>query len=278
LKREEIAVFAAELSGRFPDRMSEALDKATRLEREVAQLQAEAGRLRTERETLDQRVRAQDIALGRLLQVVLGSPAGKPGGTPGAPTPKPTPVPGTVGGSIVEPSAFPEGTPLPDPAALEPLIRAVGLLLRFAEDQESTAATVEDTLGVRKAGGGDAAGPLPLSLPEILARLGRGEPNAERDLVEVERRLRRLRLLPGALLAGAQQSWKGGTREVLEHLDPKAAEESVQSKMPGLREAAVVKEVRRRFDEFWGQFEKNIAHYYRGKLERIYTEKMEDRP
>jgi hypothetical protein len=240
LKQEEITGLIDELRGRFPDRMFEAADKADALEKRAARLEGELTHLRQEHEKLLRRASTQETALNKLVQMTKSSHT---------------------------------SAERVDPDALTPLLEAVALLLCFAEDQESTAGTVEETLSYRRSG--PAATPQPL--PELFARLGRGEATSSADLAEIDRRLRRLRLLPGALLAGAQQSWKAGTREVLEHLDPKAAEAVVPTKVPGLREAALIKEVRHRFDEFWGQFEKNIVHYYRGKLERIYSEKMEDR-
>ena len=79
-------------------------------------------------------------------------------------------------------------------------------------------------------------------------------------------------------MAGSQQSWRGGTRGLLEYLDPKAVEQEIPRKIPGLREAAVLKEVRRRYEQLWDELDKNIAHYYRGTFETVYSEKMEARP
>lgn len=280
MRKEEVTDFIEGLRGRFPDRVFETAGKAEALEKRAAQLQEELRLTRVAQRRLEEKVAGQDLLLTRLL-----SAAGKPGGgkaASGAPQAGSSGAGSSgagsqgIGSSGIRSSGIgssgigPGGAD--DPAALVPFIEATVLLLRFAQDQEATAHTVDETLARARAASaeGDLAG--------LFARLSRGEPTASRDLAQVERTLRHLQLLPGALLAGAQQSWKAGTREVLENLDPKSAEATVPTKMPGLREAAVLKEVRRRFEEFWGQFDKNVAHFYRGKLERIYTEKMEDRP
>ena len=114
------------------------------------------------------------------------------------------------------------------------------------------------------------------SLAELFQGLVRHGGSAETDLAKLRHRLRALRLMPAALLAGAQQSWRSGTQEVLDALDPKAIEQSVRTRIPVLRDAAAFKELRRQHEQFWGQLEKNLDHYYRTKFERIYAEKMED--
>ncbi len=78
-------------------------------------------------------------------------------------------------------------------------------------------------------------------------------------------------------MAGVQQSWRGGTTSVLEYLEPGACEKAVEAKFPGLRDVAVLREVKRRFEEFWGDMDRNVTHYYRGTFERVYAEKMEER-
>ena len=81
-----------------------------------------------------------------------------------------------------------------------------------------------------------------------------------------------------ALLAGLAQSWKAGTQGVLEDLDPRKIEAEMPKRLPGLREAAVLKEQRRRYEQFWEDLDKNVEHYYRDVFRRIYVEKMEGRP
>jgi hypothetical protein len=146
------------------------------------------------------------------------------------------------------------------------LAEITGLLFAFAIAQDETARSVEETLGCGPAKG--ASRPL----AELLRPLFQGEPLDGAQLEAIRRRLRSLQLLPGALMTGAQQSWKGGTREILELLDPKAQKASI------LKSPAVLRQVEQRFVEFWNQFEPNVEHYYRGRFERAYRDKMEDGP
>ena len=78
-------------------------------------------------------------------------------------------------------------------------------------------------------------------------------------------------------MAGVQQSWRSGTTSVLEYLEPGACEKAVPAKLPGLRDVAILREVKRRFEEFWGDMDRNVTHYYRGTFEKVYAEKMEER-
>lgn len=244
-----LAAFVGEVKARFPDRVFEADARARQLEGRQAALEAELAALRTEREALDKRARAAEKLLGRLYEALDAA-------LPGAPA-------GVVGGSVAQ---------LPgDPEALARFAGALSRIISFAIDQESTAASVEETLGRTRSGSGREA------LPALVKRLTAGGGKPGEDQAELERRLRRMRLLPAALLAGAQQSWKGGTRGILEYLDPKAAEAEIPARLPGLREAAVLKEVRRRYEQFWDELDKNIAHFYRGTFEKVYSEKMEGR-
>ncbi|MCA9727096.1 MAG: hypothetical protein KC729_05380, partial [Candidatus Eisenbacteria bacterium] len=104
-----------------------------------------------------------------------------------------------------------------------------------------------------------------------------GDRGAAFALPKIEAKLSYLGLLPGALLAGVQQSWRGGTTSILEYLEPSACEKDVPAKIPGLRDVAVLREVKRRFEEFWGDLDRNVTHYYRGTFEKVYAEKMEER-
>jgi hypothetical protein len=153
---------------------------------------------------------------------------------------------------------------------LQRLAPAARRLAVFVAAQESALAGLDETLGR----GGAAAG---APVAELLATLARGETRAETVMAELDRRFNRLQLLPAALLAGAQQSWKGGTQALLESLDPRRIEEEVSARFPGLREAQVLKEQKKRFEQFWDDLDKNIEHYYREVFRRIYVEKMEGR-
>jgi hypothetical protein len=153
---------------------------------------------------------------------------------------------------------------------LQRLAPAARRLAVFVAAQESALAGLDETLGR----GGATAG-TPVS--DLLKTLARGETRPETVLAELERRFNRLQLLPAALLAGAQQSWKGGTQALLESLDPRRIEEEVSARFPGLREAQVLKEQKKRFEQFWDDLDKNIEHYYREVFRRIYVEKMEGR-
>lgn len=154
---------------------------------------------------------------------------------------------------------------------LQRLAPAARRLAVFVAAQESALSGLDETLGR----GGSATAGTPVS--ELLKTLARGETRPETVLAELERRFNRLQLLPAALLAGAQQSWKAGTQALLESLDPRRIEEEVSARFPGLREAQVLKEQKRRFEQFWDDLDKNIEHYYREVFRRIYVEKMEGR-
>jgi hypothetical protein len=222
---------------RFPDRTLSASSRARDLKAQAAHLEAELARHSSDNARLRARLEELDHLVARLLD-----------------------------------AAGITGAQAKDAALAARRVDALTLLVSFASDQDSAVKSVEDAVGRAKAR--EPAGP---PMRELLARIARGEGKPADDLHELERRLRRIRLLPAALLAGAHQSWKAGTLAVLEHLDPNAGADKVPTKVPGLREAALLKECRSRFEAFWNQLDKNIAHYYRGVFEKIYSEKMEDR-
>lgn len=146
------------------------------------------------------------------------------------------------------------------------LIQIAALLLPFALAQDETARSVEETLG--GAAGRDAS----RTLHALISGPARGATLNRSDLDAISQRLRHLQLMPAALLASAQQSWKGGTREILEHLDPKAA------KVGLLKAPAALKQIQQEFEQFWNQFDRNLDHYFRTRFERSYRDKMEDGP
>jgi hypothetical protein len=246
MEQKDLAPFLDDVKTRFPDRGFESSARVTSLESRLKALEAESKKWETDRDVLKKRARLGEALVSRLFETVIAGGAG------------------LVGGSVARPSA--------DPETLGRFVSAVSQILTFAFDQEATMISVEETLG--KAEGTKKSRD---SLSDLIKRLARGEGNAADQLAEIERRLRRLRLMPGALMAGAQQSWKGGTRGLLEYLDPKVVEHEIPSKLPGLRDVAVLKEVRRRYEQFWDELDKNIAHYYRGTFEAVYSEKMEGR-
>jgi hypothetical protein len=156
-----------------------------------------------------------------------------------------------------------------DAEGIRRLAPVLSRLMAFVAAQETALAGVDETVG---RGGAAGAG-----VHELVLRLAKGEGSPETSLAELERRLAGLTKLPAALLAGLAQSWKAGTQGVLEELDPKRVEAEIPSRLPGLREAAVLKEQRRRYEQFWDDLDKNVEHYYRDVFRRIYVEKMEGR-
>jgi hypothetical protein len=239
--------FVEDLKSRFPDRIFEAISKVRHLETRLHAVEAETVALRAEVETLRARARSGEALLSRLYEKATSGGDRPPG----------------AGGSI---AALPV-----EPRAQDRFVQLLQDLVTFALDQDTTTTTVEESLGRGQAARRD------VTLAELVSRYSRGEGRPGDDQMEIEKRLKRMRLLPAALLAGIQQSWKGGTREVLEYLDPKSAEAAVPARFPGLREAAVLKEVRKRYEQFWDDLDKNITHYYRGTFEKVYSEKMEGR-
>lgn len=244
LTADEIEAMVTELRGRFPDRIFESVSSARGLADKSASLEREVTELREERDRLRHRLDHFESIMSRLTQAA-GTPAGQ--------------SPGTMGGSLRRPGGSPETE--------SQLAEIAGLLFGFALSQEATARSVEETLGLQ----GTAADSV---LATLLSRLSQGGSITSAELEQLHGRLRTLQLLPGALMTGAQQSWKGGTREILEHLDPKAAEQEITGV---LKFPAILKEVKRRFEQFWSQFDRNVDHYYRARFERVYRDKMEDR-
>ncbi len=59
------------------------------------------------------------------------------------------------------------------------------------------------------------------------------------------------------------------------YIDPKATKTSILG-VPNY--PMILKEVEQRFAQFWEQFDRNIEHYYRGRFDRAYRDKMEDKP
>jgi hypothetical protein len=244
LTRDEIEELVRGLRDRFPDRILESQRSARSLAVRAAELEKETTGLREEAGRLRARVAHLESLLDRLIRAVT-MPAGQ--------------IRSAAGGTPVRRSLPPESEMA--------LVEVATLLFSFALDQEETARSVEETLG-RSAGPTSARG-----LSALLPGLVTAEPPSPETLEAIRQRLRSLQLLPAALLAGAQQSWKGGTREILEQLDPKGED----IRVIGVRNyPAILKEIRRKFQEFWDQFDRNIEHYYRGRFERTYRDKMED--
>jgi hypothetical protein len=247
LTGDEVASLVAALRVRFPDRVYESNARAAELETRCRKAEAETKRLTEESERLQARVRA----LEHLVAHVTGA-AGKAA----HPSAK-RQVRSARGGSSTA----------HEPASLDALFRALPLLIGFAADQDSIAGEVEGPMQqpVRGPGAGS-------NFPALLEKLLRNEGDADHNLKELDQRLTHLRTLPAALLAAVQQSWKAGTRSILEYLDPGTGEGGLKR----LRAGATLDETRRRFQEFWNQFDHNIAHYYRGTFEKVYAEKMEE--
>jgi len=244
LTSDEIEEMISAVRGRFPDRIFESVSTARNMTSRLKDLEEEVGRLREERDLLRQRNDHFESLMTRLSQAAT-TPAGK--------------TPGTIGGSLAKQTLAPE--------SLDRLAEVAVLLFTFALNQEETARSIEETIGQEQVRG--QSDDLATLIPSLV-----DETSADGEATRlIRKRLRSLQLMPGALLAGAQQSWKGGTREILEYLDPKAAEENLSGV---LKFTLILKEVKRRFEEFWSQFDRNVEHYYRGRFERVYQNKMED--
>ena len=250
LDPEEVTTFLDRLRTRFPDRTYESLALARELGARNRELEEENRALREERETLDERLRKTDAALDRLWAKMISG--GSAGGR------------AHVGGSGAAAPRRPE--------LLEPAFEGLSALLDFAQKLETITVEVERSLGPR------GVRPIdPPAMADVWRALGRNEGDASAHLARLREKLRYLGLLPAATVAGANQSWRGGTRLVLEHLDPDKIDEMFSKKLPVLREKAVLDEVRNRFQQFWSQLDENVTHYYRGTFEKVYAEKMEDR-
>lgn len=246
LTKEEIEELVADLRGRFPDRVYESVSSSRGLASKTSELESQVARLSTE----EARLRKQVDHLEGLMSK-LAAAAGTPPGQAGKP----------VAASATRRVLAPQ--------AQSALVEVAELLFPFALVQEETAKSVEEILGSGSARATSA------SLAELLSRLSEGGTLDRNELEAIRQQLRALQILPGALMAGAQQSWKGGTREVLEHLDPKATKTSILG-VPNY--PMILKEVEQRFAQFWEQFDRNIEHYYRGRFDRAYRDKMEDKP
>lgn len=236
-------VYVDDLRTRFPDRVYEATNRLLESESSRKDLEARVESLTMERDNLKQRMRASEALLAGLLDPAGGSKGGAADGMLGT---------------------------LMDADGIRRLTPAMIRVMAFIQAQEAAIAGVDETLG--RAGGTGAA------VAEILRKLAKGEGSPETLVAELERRLGAMTRLPAALLAGLQQSWKAGTQGVLEALDPRKIEADMPKRLPGLREAAVLKEQRRRYEQFWEDLDKNVEHYYRDVFRRIYVEKMEGRP
>ncbi len=252
LDSDDIQAYLERLKARFPDRTHESLTLARELELQNAELQREVDLLRQEKEDMEARLGGIETLLDTLWATMVR--AGQPAGGVGI-----------AGGSSAAAPRSPE--------AMKAAFEAMEDCITFVAKLETIAASIDPGTGNRT-GGGIFGAP---SLGETWRNLARSEGNDEAQLARLREKLNALGLLPAAVVAGANQSWRGGTRAMLESLDPKSAEASIPTKLPGLREAAVLKEVRQRFQQFWSQFDDNVAHYYRGTFDQVYAEKMEER-
>lgn len=241
LTREEITELVSCLRGRFPDRVFESDRSARSLVGRTAELEREVDGLQKERDRLRKQVDHLDSLMGRLARAA-ESPAGQ--------------TPRTTSGAAPRRSLA--------PPAQEALIEVATLLFSLAVNQEETARLVEETVG------GGASSSRSDCLATSFPRLSGGASLDRDELDAISKRLRELQILPGALLAGVKQSWKGGTQDILERLDPKSTNSSI------LKYHQRLKEVEQQFAEFWDQLDKNIDHFYRGRFERVYRDKMEE--
>jgi hypothetical protein len=237
-------VYVDELRGRFPDRVYEATTRLQESESSRKELEKKVESMAAERDRLTARMRAAESLFTALLE----SPAGTKGKS-------------DAGEAILG--------ALLDADGIRRLGPVLARLMAFVAAQETALAGVDGTVGRTSADAGN--------VHDLVVKTARGEGSPEASLAELERRLSALQKLPAALLAGLMQSWKAGTQGVLEELDPRKIENEIPSRLPGLREAAVLKETRRRYEQFWDDLDKNVEHYYRDVFRRIYVEKMEGR-
>ena len=240
-------VYVDELRSRFPDRVYEATNRLQESESARKELEKKVEAMAAERDRMTARLRAAEALLTGFLEAPAAakSAAGAGGG----------------GDALLG--------PLLDAEGIRRLAPVLARLMAFVAAQETAMAGVDETVG---RSGSSGAG-----VHELVVRLAKGEGSPETSVAELERRLAALTRLPAALLAGLMQSWKAGTQGVLEELDPRKVEAEIPKKLPGLREAAVLKEQRRRYEQFWDDLDKNVEHYYRDVFRRIYVEKMEGR-
>lgn len=233
----------------FPDRTYESSTQAEELTERVGDLERELAQLKKEHEELQIRHRSMLRGLDRLVEGVVRAESGPAGAL--------------VGGASAQAPREPE--------RFDEFLTALGLLATFAIREETIARSVEESLGRRSGRPIDGE-----TLAKLLKTLARGEAGASgpATVQQVQQKLDYLGLIPAAMMAGVNQSWKSGTTAILEYLNPDQAEKGISGKL--LKDVAVLKEVRRRFQEFWNHLDQNVAHYYRGTFERIYAEKMEE--
>lgn len=252
LEEAEAREFVDALRTRFPDRLFEAGARAHEAEGRLEKLEREVAQLRANREELKRRLDLAEGMVNRLHRAAT--------------------QPGTLG-------SVPPGAPIPppvDPVAVQPLFDAVALVITLAMEQEPLANQLHASIAP-PAGGKRATGTL-ADLLNTVAGLGPGQAAAAKEsLAEIRRRMNVMKRQSAAMLESTEQTWKSGTQRIVESLDPREAEKEVPRKMPGLREAAVLKEVRQRFEAFQGDLDKNIDHYYRETFKTIYARKMEER-
>lgn len=269
LEDSEAREFIEAVRSRFPDRLFEAGSRAHEAEEKLKLMEREQARIKAERDELKRRGSVSEALLGRIYRLVTG-PVAAPGSMSASSAPGVN-VSGTIGGSSSG-NMSAAGLPV-DPITLQPLFEALAVMITAAEEQEK-AMTELDRVIARS--GRASTG----SLSEMLKTLTALAPGASggETMTEIRRRLKKGAMQAAAVMSGSEQSWKSGTTRILEALDPKYVEKDVPGKIPGLRDAAILKEVRQRFEQFWGELDKNIAHYYRDTFETIYNKKMEDRP
>lgn len=252
LEEVEAREFIDALRTRFPDRLFEAGARAHEAEGRLAKLEREVAQLRASREELRRRLDLAEGMINRLHRAVT--------------------QPGTLG-------SVPPGSPAPpavDPVGVQPLFDAIALVITLAMEQEPLAIQLHASIAP-PAGGGRPQGTL-ADLLKTVAALGPGQAAAAKEsLAEVRRRLNLMKRQAAAMMESSDQTWKSGTQRIVESLDPREAEKEISRKIPGLRDAAVLKEVRQRFEAFQGDLDKNIDHYYRETFKTIYARKMEER-
>jgi len=244
LDEEGLTTFLAEMRSRFPDRMYEASAEIRRCQEDAARLKAELDEVRAARDRLARTQQAQAAVLAELHRAVLSAATLTDRGTGAAP---------------------------PPPQRLKPLVGALGALVELVVAQEVALNTVQGSVRRQES--------APRVVPELVRQLAQDEGDTDAALVQLRARLELLTRLPTALLTAMEQSWRSGTQAVVQHLSPKSAQEALpgnlRARVPGLKAQAIVDELDNRFSAFWNDMDGNVAHYFRGAFERIYTDKME---
>jgi hypothetical protein len=243
LNREEIEDLVTNLRDRFPDRIFESDRSARGLASRAEGYEQELAVLRAENDRLRARVKHVDELMARLARAAE-----------------------TRSGQARDTTAGPVTRRALEPAAETTLVEVAALLFAFAANQEEMVHSIEETLG------GRAGRASSENLTRVFPELTSGKAVTAEDLEAIRRRLRSIQLMPGALLSGVQQSWKGGTQALLEELAPKLDKANI------LKAHIVLRELEQRFDEFWNNLDRNIEHFYRGRFERAYRDKMEEGP